>query len=82
MVVRVSIRVYMKNSYSFTITTVKMHLFELSQADKISEPETRVYFSKGFWCAEQESDLRIAPSPLVSEISQAKRTKIEVFANI
>ena len=26
---------------------------------------TRLYFSEGFWCAESESDLRIAPSPEV-----------------
>ena len=45
----------------------KLHM--LTKFYETSDPETRLYFSEDFWCANSESALRISLAPQVIEIS-------------
>ncbi|GBP34568.1 hypothetical protein EVAR_85288_1 [Eumeta japonica] len=40
-----------------------------TESGRCSDPETRIKFSEGLWCAESESDVQISELGLVSEIS-------------
>lgn len=48
---------------------------------RMSYPETRVYFSKGFWYAEYESEVQTVESALIIEIFHAKKANLGYILN-